>query len=126
MNLPLRDEAVDVVTVAFGLRNMASWPDALREMSRVLKPGGALFVLDFSLPAPGLVRSLHLFYLRKVMPLIAGLITGERAAYDYLCQSIEQFPCGPDMCQLMRENGFRSATARALTFGAASLYAAEK
>jgi len=126
MKLPLSDACVDVVTVAFGLRNMASWPDALKEMSRVLKPGGALFVLDFSLPMPGLVRNLHLFYLRKVMPVVAGLITGERGAYDYLCQSIEHFPSGEAMCELMRNNGFRKATARALTFGAASLYVAER
>jgi demethylmenaquinone methyltransferase/2-methoxy-6-polyprenyl-1,4-benzoquinol methylase len=126
MNLPVADATVDAVTVAFGLRNMASWPGALREMSRVLRPGGALFVLDFSLPASALVRGAHLFYLRHVMPRVAGLITGERYAYEYLCSSIEQFPRGEGMCALMRANGFRSATARPLTFGAASLYEAEK
>jgi demethylmenaquinone methyltransferase/2-methoxy-6-polyprenyl-1,4-benzoquinol methylase len=126
MNLPLRDASVDVVTVAFGLRNMASWADALKEMNRVLRPGGALFVLDFSLPKPGFTRQLHLFYLRHVMPAVAGLITGERGAYDYLCQTIEQFPSGAGMCELLRGNGFQSATARPLTFGAASLYVAEK
>lgn len=126
MNLPFSDASVDAVTVAFGLRNMASWPGALREMSRVLRPGGALFVLDFSLPESPLLRTLHLFYLRRVMPRIAGWITGQRGAYEYLCSSIEQFPRGQQMCQLMRENGFQNATARPLTFGAASLYVAEK
>ncbi len=126
MNLPFSDASVDAVTVAFGLRNMASWPGALREMSRVLRPGGALFVLDFSLPESTPLRALHLFYLRRLMPRIAGWITGQRGAYEYLCSSIEQFPRGRQMCQLMRENGFQNATARPLTFGAASLYVAEK
>ena len=75
---PVADASVDVVTVAFGLRNMESWADALREMSRVLRPGGSLFVLDFSLPGNALVRKAHLFYLRKIMPFIAGALTGER------------------------------------------------
>ena len=126
MNLPVADASVDVVTVAFGLRNMSSWAGALREMSRVLRPGGALFVLDFSLPSSALVRSTHLLYLRHVMPRVAGLITGERDAYEYLCSSIEKFPHGEQMCALMRANGFKTATARPLTFGAASLYEAEK
>jgi demethylmenaquinone methyltransferase / 2-methoxy-6-polyprenyl-1,4-benzoquinol methylase len=126
MNLPFSDAAVDAVTVAFGLRNMASWPGALREMSRVLRPGGTLFVLDFSLPESTVLQGMHLFYLRRIMPRVAGWITGERGAYEYLCSSIEQFPRGAQMCALMQANGYRSAIARPLTFGAASLYVAEK
>lgn len=126
MNLPFQDEVADVVTVAFGLRNMASWADALKEMSRVLKPGGSLFVLDFSLPTWQPMRGFHLFYLREVMPRLAGWLTGERGAYEYLCGSIEKFPSGAQMCQLMRENGYQQATAQPLTFGIASLYHAVK
>jgi demethylmenaquinone methyltransferase/2-methoxy-6-polyprenyl-1,4-benzoquinol methylase len=126
LNLPIVDGAADVLTVAFGLRNMASWPDALREMSRVLRPGGSLFVLDFSLPTQPLMRKAHLFYLRKVMPKVAGVITGERGAFEYLCNTIEQFPSGENMCHMIRENGFREATARPLSFGIASLYHAVK
>jgi demethylmenaquinone methyltransferase / 2-methoxy-6-polyprenyl-1,4-benzoquinol methylase len=126
MNLPVLDGAVDAVTVAFGLRNMASWPDALREMARVLRPGGSLFVLDFSLPSLPLLRRVHLFYLRQVMPRIAGMLTGQREAYEYLCSSIENFPAGEAMCRLMRANGFASARADALSFGIASLYTAAK
>jgi demethylmenaquinone methyltransferase/2-methoxy-6-polyprenyl-1,4-benzoquinol methylase len=126
MNMPIVDGAADVLTVAFGLRNMASWPDALREMSRVLRPGGSLFVLDFSLPTQPLMRKAHLFYLRKVMPKVAGVITGERGAFEYLCNTIEQFPSGENMCQMIRENGFREAKARPLSFGIASLYHAVK
>jgi demethylmenaquinone methyltransferase/2-methoxy-6-polyprenyl-1,4-benzoquinol methylase len=126
MNLPIGDATADVLTVAFGLRNMASWPDALREMSRVLRPGGSLFVLDFSLPSQPLMRKAHLFYLRKVMPKVAGAITGERGAFEYLCNTIEQFPSGESMCRMIRENGFSKADARPLTAGIASLYHAVK
>lgn len=126
MNLPFNDATFDVLTVAFGLRNMASWPTALQEMSRVLRPGGKLFVLDFSIPRfPGL-RQLYLFYLKRVMPLIAGWITGQREAYVYLCGSIERFPSGAEMTTLIRANGFKAASATPLTFGIASLYEAEK
>jgi demethylmenaquinone methyltransferase/2-methoxy-6-polyprenyl-1,4-benzoquinol methylase len=126
MNLPFTDDSVDVVTVAFGLRNMASWAGALREMARVLRPSGFLFVLDFSLPTWQPMRGMHLFYLRHFMPRVAGLITGQRGAYEYLCGSIEKFPAGPGMCQLMQGNGFSSARSTALTFGIASLYQAKK
>jgi len=126
MNLPVVDGAVDVVTVAFGLRNTASWADALREMARVLKPGGSLFVLDFSLPAAPLLRKAHLLYLRRVMPWIAGMLTGERGAYEYLCSSIERFPSGEAMCELMRASGFASARSLPLSCGIASLYTAVK
>jgi demethylmenaquinone methyltransferase/2-methoxy-6-polyprenyl-1,4-benzoquinol methylase len=122
MNLPFADASADVITVAFGLRNMASWAGALSEMSRVLRPDGSLFVLDFSLPTRWPLRSLHLFYLRHVMPRIAGALTGKREAYEYLCGSIEKFPAGQDMCRLMRENGFRTAHSTPLTGGIASLY----
>ncbi len=126
MKLPLLDGAFDVVTVAFGLRNMASWPDAAREMARVLRPGGHLFVLDFSLPTLPLLRPLYVFYLENIMPRIAGFITGERDAYEYLCKSIEAFPSGAKMEALLCANGFSSASTRALSFGIASLYHAVK
>jgi demethylmenaquinone methyltransferase/2-methoxy-6-polyprenyl-1,4-benzoquinol methylase len=122
--LPFQDAVFDVVTVAFGLRNMASWPDALQEMSRVICPGGRLFVLDFSIPrTPGL-RQGYLFYLKRIMPRIAGWITGQREAYEYLCGSIERFPSGKDMEKLITANGFQSAAGTPLTFGIASLYEA--
>ena len=126
MALPVANDSFDVVTVAFGLRNTASWSDALREMVRVLRPGGTLFVLDFSLPTFGPLRRAHLFYLRRIMPWIAGKLTGERQAYEYLCGTIEKFPAGESMCAIMRENGFASAKARPLSFGIASLYMAIK
>jgi demethylmenaquinone methyltransferase/2-methoxy-6-polyprenyl-1,4-benzoquinol methylase len=125
MNLPFTDATFDALTVAFGLRNMASWPVALQEMSRVLRPGGHLFILDFSIPAfPG-IRQLYLFYLKRIMPRIAGWLTGQREAYEYLCGSIERFPSGSAMEQLVTDNGFESCQTHPLTFGIASLYIAQ-
>jgi len=126
MALPFQDGVFDVLTVAFGLRNMASWPAALQEMSRVLRPGGSLFVLDFSIPSLPGVRQLYLFYLKHIMTRIAGWITGQREAYVYLCGSIERFPSGKNMEALICENGFESARTTKLTLGIASLYEATK
>ncbi len=126
MNLPFHDGGFDVVTVAFGLRNMASWSGGLREMHRVLRSGGALFVLDFSLPKLPGIRQAYLVYLKHVMPRIAGWITGERAAYEYLCSSIEKFPSGRSMEELMLSCGFSSVSSFRLSFGIASLYKATK
>ena len=119
--LPFLDGSFDVVTVAFGLRNMASWLGALREMRRVLKPGGHVLVLDFSVPPPPL-RWIYRPYLHRVLPRIAGLLTGERGAYEYLGQSIEAFPAGNAMCQLLESAGFFDPHAEPLTGGIVSLY----
>ncbi len=122
--LPFLDEAFDVVTVAFGLRNMASWPIALGEMRRVLAPGGHLLVLDFSVPSPPL-RWLYRPYLHHLLPRLAALLTGEKSAYDYLGDSIESFPHGAEMCALLEQAGFSSATSEPLTGGIVSLYTAQ-
>ena len=121
LNLPFPDGGFDVVTVAFGLRNMADYPAALREMRRVLKPGGRLVILDFSLPA-GLLRGPYRFYLHKVLPRMAGWLTGQRDAYEYLGGSIEQFPSGTKMCELLETCGFESARSDGLTGGVVSVY----
>ena len=106
MNLPFSSASYDAVTVAFGLRNMASYPDALsmredalREMGRMLRPGGHLLILDFSLPE-NLLKSPYRFYLHRILPVIAGWMTGHREAYDYLAESIEAFPSGQAMQDL--------------------------
>ena len=123
MNMPFDDDSYDVLTVAFGLRNMASWPDALKEMHRVIKPGGHILILDFSLPT-GILRGPYRFYLNKILPKIAGLMTGEGDAYEYLAGTIEQFPSGKDMTNLIEANGFSGAESDPLTFGVASIYTA--
>jgi demethylmenaquinone methyltransferase/2-methoxy-6-polyprenyl-1,4-benzoquinol methylase len=124
--LPFQSNAFDALTVAFGLRNMASWPGALEEMQRVIKPAGRLYVLDFSLPTLPIIRPAYLFYLKKVMPRIAGWITGERAAYEYLCSSVEKFPSGVTMERLIASAGFEQVQSHRLSFGIASLYIGSK
>ena len=91
MALPLADASFDAVTIAFGLRNMADRHQALGEMRRVLRSGGSLFVLEFSQPYAWF-RPWYLFYLRRVLPRLAGALTGDRAAYVYLNETIEEFP----------------------------------
>lgn len=123
--LPFADGSFDAVTIAFGLRNMESWPGALREAARVLHPGGHLLVLDFSMPRPPLA-ALYRFYLHKILPLIAGLLTGNRGGYEYLGESIEAFPSGEAMCELICGNGLSEAEAKPLAAGIVSIYAARK
>jgi demethylmenaquinone methyltransferase/2-methoxy-6-polyprenyl-1,4-benzoquinol methylase len=125
LHLPYADASFDVVTVAFGLRNMADYPAALKEMNRVLRSGGKLLVLDFSLPN-GILRAPYRWYLHNILPRIAGWITQQKDAYEYLGASIEQFPQGEVMCQLMRDNHYTSAEVETLTFGVVSMYVATK
>jgi demethylmenaquinone methyltransferase/2-methoxy-6-polyprenyl-1,4-benzoquinol methylase len=125
LHLPFPDASFQAVTVAFGLRNMESWPAALREMSRVLTPAGHLLILDFSMPPPPL-RAPYRFYLHHLLPIIAGIVTREKSAYQYLGASIEKFPAGPAMLSLLTESGFTSPTCRPLTGGIVSLYTATK
>lgn len=123
--LPFADGSFDAVTVAFGLRNMESWPGALREMSRVLTPGGHVLILDFSLPRPPL-DTLYRLYLHRVLPLIAGLLTKQRAGYEYLGESIESFPSGQAMLDLISQNNFTAPQAHPLAAGIVTIYTAEK
>lgn len=123
MNLPFASGSFDAVTIAFGLRNMASWPGALREMQRVLRTGGHLLVLDFSIPPPPL-RWLYRPYLHKVLPRIAGALTGEPGAYRYLGDSIEKFPSGAAMEALLEEAGFYQPRSTRLSGGIVTLYTA--
>ena len=121
LELPFEDDSFDVVTVAFGLRNMSDWKGGLQEMARVLRPSGLLLVLDFSLPE-GLLRRPYAFYLNRILPRIAGLLTGERDAYEYLAGSIERFPSGGAMLDLLSEAGLREQAWKPLTKGIASIY----
>jgi len=125
LRMPFAGGSFDVVAVAFGLRNMESWPGALREMSRVLKPGGHLLVLEFSLPRPPW-RAPYRFYLHRFLPVIAGIVTREKSAYQYLGDSIEKFPAGAEMLSLIDQCGFTTAAWQPLTGGIVSLYTAAK
>jgi demethylmenaquinone methyltransferase/2-methoxy-6-polyprenyl-1,4-benzoquinol methylase len=125
LSLPFDDASFDGVTVAFGLRNMADYPAALREMRRVLKPGGHLLILDFSIP-DNLLRTPYRWYLHHILPKLAGLLTGQRDAYEYLGGSIETFPSGKAMESLLHDCGLTQTSSTPLTFGVVSIYEAAR
>jgi demethylmenaquinone methyltransferase/2-methoxy-6-polyprenyl-1,4-benzoquinol methylase len=118
--LPYEEGSFDVVTVAFGLRNMADWEAGLREMARVCR-GGRLLVLDFSLPN-GVLAKPYSFYLNRVLPKVAGLLTGQGQAYEYLAGSIEKFPSGETMKELFERCGLQDVTCQPLSGGIATIY----
>ncbi len=126
MNLPFDDASFDCVTIAFGLRNLENWAAALAEMSRLIKANGRLLVLEFSLPTTPILRAFYRFYLHRCLPLFGSFLTGTKSAYDYLGDSIEEFPSGGAMCELMAENGFTRPTFEPLTGGIVTIYTTEK
>jgi len=126
MNLPFDDSSFDCVTIAFGLRNLENCAAALVEMSRVIKSNGHLLVLEFSLPTTPILQAVYRFYLHRCLPLVGSFLTGKKNAYDYLGDSIEEFPSGGAMCQLMAENGFTSPTFEPVTGGIVTIYTATK
>lgn len=125
MALPLPDEAFDAVTIAFGLRNLADRNQGLREMHRVLRPGGRLYVLEFSQPKRWF-RPVYFFYLKRILPTLAGWITGDRAAYVYLNDTIASFPGRDALSAEITAAGFARVDATALTLGTVALHEAVK
>jgi demethylmenaquinone methyltransferase/2-methoxy-6-polyprenyl-1,4-benzoquinol methylase len=124
MKLPFADSSFDCATVAFGLRNMEDWGRALREMSRVIRPGGHLLILEFSLPTISFLRGIYRFYLHRCLPSLGSFLTRKKSAYDYLGDSIEEFPSGDVMLALIEGSGFDNARAEPLTGGIVTIYTA--
>lgn len=120
--LPFSDRQFDVATVAFGVRNFEDLGEGLRQIQRVLRPGGKLVVLEFSRPKTFPIKQLYAFYGRFILPAIGRLISGDTGAYTYLPESIAVFPEGEEFLGWMRNSGFEQCTAQRLTFGIASLY----
>lgn len=123
LSLPLPDACFDAVTISFGLRNMADRHRSLCEMRRVLKAGGTMVVLEFSRPQLWF-RPFYFFYLRRILPFVAGMITGDRAAYVYLNETIEQFPGRTELSDEIKAAGFSQVASRGLTFGIVALHEA--
>ena len=127
MELPFPDNSFDLVTVAFGLRNIAETEKGLTEMCRVCKPGGKLAILEFSLPKNVLIRKSYLWYFRNVLPRIGNAIARNHAdAYSYLNQSVEEFPSGESLVRLIEQTGFDHVDQFPLSLGIATLSIATK
>lgn len=114
MALPLEDHSIDVITIAFGFRNLQDRKKSLKEMYRILKPGGAIFILEFTQPAC-YFRPFYFFYLKKILPRLASMITGCKDAYEYLGDSIKQFPNKEDLRMEIRDAGFKNVQAYTMT-----------
>jgi demethylmenaquinone methyltransferase / 2-methoxy-6-polyprenyl-1,4-benzoquinol methylase len=122
MNLAFANETFDAVTVAFGLRNFSNWQDGLKEMSRVLKKGGTLVILEFSTPiVPGFKQAFN-FYFSNILPRIGGAVSGSRGAYEYLPNSVSKFPDQKNLAKMMEEVGFESVEYKNLTGGIAAIH----
>ncbi|GAB4364352.1 MAG: bifunctional demethylmenaquinone methyltransferase/2-methoxy-6-polyprenyl-1,4-benzoquinol methylase UbiE [Calditrichia bacterium] len=126
MFLPFSENSFHTITIAFGIRNVQDVNRALQEMYRVLKPGGRVLILEFSLPGNPLIRRLYLFYFRHILPRLGGWVSGDYQAYRYLNQTVEAFPHGQDFCRLLEAVGFKQVRDIPLTLGVASIYRGDK
>lgn len=125
-DIPYEDESYDVITVAYGIRNMPDRPRALSEMFRVLKPGGSLVCLEFSTPPFAPWRALYGFYLKHMIPFWGGLITGDKEGFVYLSKSIRAFPDQKGLAKLMEDAGFTDVAWKNYTGGIAAVHVARR
>jgi len=127
MSLPFRSDMFQVVSVAFGLRNVSSTIGGLKEMTRVCQPGGKVVVLEFSLPDNRLLSRIYQWYFRNILPRLGQLLVRNRqAAYEYLPQSVSEFPSGSQLTGLMEEAGLVNTSYHKLTGGIATVYLGNK
>jgi len=125
LHLPLRDRSLDLIVTAFGFRNLANYEAGLLEFHRVLKPDGQLGILEFSEPG-GLLGRAYAVYFRRVLPSIGRLICGKNGPYNYLPESVGNFPAAPQMLDLLRATGYSQCAWQPYTFGIAGLYTAAR
>lgn len=126
LNLPYSDNSFDLVTVAYGVRNFADLPRGLKEMERVLRPGGTLCIVELSEPKGGLLRWFYRLYARHLIPVMGRWVSGDSRAYTYLPESIAACPQRQDMTRLIAAAGLAKPTFRSLTFGVVTIYLATK
>ena len=122
LRLPLADRSLDLVTVAFGFRNLANYQAGLAEMRRLLRPGGTVAILEFSQPPNAAFAALYHFYSRRILPWMGGFISGDRSAYTYLPESVKKFPTAPALAGDMRLAGFPQTEYEYLTGGIVALH----
>jgi demethylmenaquinone methyltransferase/2-methoxy-6-polyprenyl-1,4-benzoquinol methylase len=120
------NDTFDAVTVAFGVRNFENLELGLQEIYRVLKPGGRLVVLEFSKPASPVIKPAYNFYMKLVAPQVAGALSKNKKAYQYLNNSIMAFPEGKNFVAVLNKTGFKNTTCKPLTFGICSIYTGDK
>jgi demethylmenaquinone methyltransferase/2-methoxy-6-polyprenyl-1,4-benzoquinol methylase len=125
-SLPFKDHAYDAVMCAYGVRNFEHLEAGLREMHRVLRPGGKLAILEFSKPKGFPMSQAFAFYFKFVLPTVGRLVSKHSRAYTYLPESVAAFPEGNTFCELLTSCGFTQAKARPLTFGITTLYTASR
>jgi demethylmenaquinone methyltransferase/2-methoxy-6-polyprenyl-1,4-benzoquinol methylase len=126
LQLPFPDDSFDGVTIAFGLRNLSSFEGGLKELLRVAKPSGAVVVLEFSKPVVPGFRTLFQFYFHRVLPLLGGALSGSKAAYEYLPDSVAKFPDQEQLALLMLNLGFADVKYLNLTGGIAAIHSGKK
>jgi len=126
LQLPLADGSFDLLTMAFGFRNLANYQQGLRELLRILKPGGTLAILEFSTPPNPAMRGLYGFYSRAILPRIGGMISGSKEAYSYLPESVRKFPGADRLAEEMRAVGFTRVRFERMTAGIVALHLGEK
>jgi demethylmenaquinone methyltransferase/2-methoxy-6-polyprenyl-1,4-benzoquinol methylase len=120
--LPFPDSSLDLITIAFGYRNLANYREGLIEMRRVLRPGGALAILEFTQPPNAAFAAVYNWYSRRVLPILGGVISGAPEAYRYLPESVRKFPDAPELARMMKECRFAPVEWEYLTFGIAALH----
>lgn len=125
-SIPFNDNSFDALTVAFGVRNFEDLSAGLKEMHRVLKPGGLCVVLEFTMPVVFPVKQLYKFYFRFILPVIGRMFSKDQSAYTYLPQSVEAFPQRNIFVQKLQEAGFSDCNYQSLSFGIASIYTGVK
>lgn len=125
-SLPFADNSFDAITVAFGVRNFQNLDKGLSEMLRVLKPNGKVVILEFSQPGKFPINQFYNFYSKYILPTIGQLVSKERAAYEYLPESVAAFPYGQEFVKIMNRNNFVNSKCVPLTFGIASIYVGSK